>query len=297
MCISVPVILGWGVLQAVYLGFFDAVMGIALLVVFTALVLSVIVYGMLLVSDKAELARQELERERTVLEQERYGLLKRFVTNTRHDLATPLSSIITNTYLLRRSSDPVKQSTFLDRVEQETTRITHILEQFSEMMHLNEMESLIQTDVDLKNLVELIISEAEVAAKQKGVRIHAELTMGLPPIPGDPAQLHLALTQLFDNALRYSQPEGQITIKLYPGNQNEITFDISDVGPGIEPEKFAHVFDLQYKGNEARTGDGSLGGFGLSIVKRIVDLHKGQIEIESISGQGTTVRLIFRAKL
>ena len=92
-------------------------------------------------------------------------------------------------------------------------------------------------------------------------------------------------TNLVDNAVKFSPPDGEIMISLHRTGER-LTFAITDQGPGIPPGQQDHMFEKFYKADRARGGDGN--GLGLSIVRRVAQLHGGEVRVQSAPGEGST---------
>jgi signal transduction histidine kinase len=139
------------------------------------------------------------------------------------------------------------------------------------------------TDCDLAELArEAIVARAPVAA-DKGVDFG--LARAAPAhVRGDPASLAILMSNLIDNALRYTPPGGRVDVAVDDGM--DPTFSVTDSGPGIAPEERERVFDRFYRGDVATEG-GS--GLGLSIVHRIVRDYDGEVQVTSKPGAGTSV--------
>jgi signal transduction histidine kinase len=125
-----------------------------------------------------------------------------------------------------------------------------------------------------------------------------DLDDALPRVPLDPDQMRRALTNLLDNAHKYTPPGGEIRVTAAqdPASIERlptwVRISISDTGPGIAEQDLPHVFDRFYRGQQARSGSEKGAGLGLAIVRYIVETqHGGKAWIESAPGQGTTVHL------
>ncbi|MBN8637668.1 MAG: HAMP domain-containing histidine kinase, partial [Anaerolineae bacterium] len=217
--------------------------------------------------------------------------LNEFVTNTLHDLRTPLSSIGTSAYIAGRIEDAAKRGERLEHIQTEVRQIGKLLDQFAEMVRLNQMEGVVLTPLALNPIVVRAAAEYQVLAERKGVRVVTEVFPGELVAPVSDLLLQTALIQVLNNAVRYTPSGGLITLRTHC-RETHALIEIADTGEGIPAAALQRVFDVQYKGNTARTADGSTGGIGLSMVKRILELHHGRVDITSIVGQGTTVSLI-----
>ena len=109
----------------------------------------------------------------------------------------------------------------------------------------------------------------------------------MPYAYGDIGLIQRALDNLIENALRYTPPGGQITLSL-TGKSDNIMVKVADTGQGIPEHEIAHIFDRFYRLEKNRTASGVNAGLGLSITKRIIDLHGSHIEAASKLNHGTT---------
>ncbi len=292
LAIIVPVILGWIMTELSRINVFDEAMGFALLVLLTTAVFVAAISFTMRAQYAAETMRQSAANNALeyALHRERNRLLNEFVTNTLHDLRTPLSAIGTSAYIAGRTPEPDKRQERLEHIQAEVRYIGDLLDQFAEMVRLNQLEGVILTPTSLNALMERAASEYQSQAERKGVQLVTDLQPDIPVVPLADLLLQTALIQVLNNAVRYTPRGGQITLRTRCLDTDAL-IEIVDTGEGIPPAALQHVFDVQFKGNNARTADGSTGGMGLSMVKRILELHHGRAEVASAVGQGTTVRL------
>jgi signal transduction histidine kinase len=126
----------------------------------------------------------------------------------------------------------------------------------------------------------------------KGVTLKTDVAPGAEIVSGDPMRLEQALQNLAANALRHTSKGGTVDLTAVPGHK-EVTITVRDSGSGIAPEHLEHVFDRFYKADPSRPGEAAGSGLGLSIVKAIIERHRGNISVASGPGKGTefTVRL------
>jgi signal transduction histidine kinase len=117
-------------------------------------------------------------------------------------------------------------------------------------------------------------------------RVGTDAPEELPSVLADPARLERVLTNLLSNALKYSEPNTPVTVRLTPG-ENEVVVAVSDRGKGIAPEELPYLFQRYYRAQAGREQSGSL-GLGLYIVKGLVEAHGGRLWAESEVGKGST---------
>lgn len=209
-----------------------------------------------------------------------------FVANVSHEIRTPLTSVKGYTQLLQSQTDKIDQSLhgFLDKIVGNTERMISL---FNDLLNLSVIESrYLQTmePLDLPSMVETVASNIKTNYPDKNVNVTADLA--LETITGDMRLMEQVLTNLVDNACKYSD-SNSIDIKIssfVKGPKAIIT--ISDNGPGISKEHLARIFERFYRVDASREVSRGT-GLGLSIVKHIISKHKGRIWAES-EGKGTT---------
>ncbi|HEX2922781.1 MAG TPA: HAMP domain-containing sensor histidine kinase, partial [Chloroflexota bacterium] len=119
-------------------------------------------------------------------------------------------------------------------------------------------------------------------------KIGINCSESLPPVTADPERLERIVTNLVSNALKYSDPDTEVTIGLEPRG-NEVELSVSDRGKGIPPEELPRLFEQYYRGGAGREQRDSL-GLGLYIASRLVEAHNGRMWVESRVGEGSTFR-------
>ena len=136
-----------------------------------------------------------------------------------------------------------------------------------------------------------ILVTFRVKADDKKLALHCEFEAGLPLIPGNAETLQEAFEHLLNNALFFTREGGSITLRTYR-HDNNLMLNVSDTGIGIPESDLSLIFDRFYKVDQARPLTTGGAGMGLAITKRIVELHHGSIEVESVMGKGSTFHII-----
>ncbi|WP_089936753.1 heavy metal sensor histidine kinase [Candidatus Entotheonella palauensis] len=130
----------------------------------------------------------------------------------------------------------------------------------------------------------------EALAEEQGIEIICE---GKGRLYADPTLVRRALSNLLSNAIRYTPPQGTITLALYETSESATEISVRDTGCGIAPDHLPHVLNRFYQATPTHTPGQHHSGLGLAIVQSIMNVHDGQVNIESTLGTGTTVRLTF----
>lgn len=293
VALLMPMLLGWVVIQVLEQGGLNPVAATALLVLLTSLlltgVLSWYTYALHL---REEIRRAEEQyRLELAIEQANLNLLAEFIQSTSHDLRTPLAAIRTSAYLARRLPDAEQRSARLTQIDENISEIERILEAFTTMAQLDASRSLEQSRLHFDGLVSAELDAVQGAAAAKGLMLERQLGLGEAAMVGSAEYLQALIRELLGNALRYTAAGG--TVRVCTGQQGQqAVLEVADTGIGIAAQDLPHIFERHFKANRARTRDGSGSGLGLPIARRIVELHRGQIEVESVLNEGTLVRVI-----
>ena len=212
-----------------------------------------------------------------------------FLANTSHELRTPMNSIIGfTTLLLEGLSGDLndKQRKDLGKVLSSANRLLDLINDLLEVAYIDSGEAELDlSQVHLSSLVREVAEELSESASAKGIRIQCRPN-GVGLVLADRSKLRRALMHLSQNALKFTS-EGEVHLKArHLGDRVEVS--VSDTGIGIPPSELPHVWDdfVQANGSSTRTYPGS--GLGLSLVRRIVELHGGEVRAESVEGKGST---------
>jgi signal transduction histidine kinase len=148
-------------------------------------------------------------------------------------------------------------------------------------------EELRLQPVQLSTIVSEVISMSAPEAEQRGVTVRMECPSNLPDINADPGMLTQAVLNLALNACQAMPNGGTLKLSCHAAARRRVQITVEDTGVGIPPENLGKIFDLYFTTKDTGTG------IGLSMVYRIVQLHDGEVEVESTPGRGTRFRLIF----
>lgn len=215
---------------------------------------------------------------------------REFTANVSHELKTPLQSIIGSTELLENNMVQHHDiPRFLGYIKKQATRLLHLIQDILRLSQLDEGIELNRETVDLRSLTEEIIDSLEVSAQEKNIHLNLE---GNAHMQGMKSLLYEILYNLIDNGIKYNIPGGDVTVSLQETEKN-IVVSVSDTGIGIPEEDHSRVFERFYRVDKSHSKSSGGTGLGLSIVKHGVELHKGQITVESEEKMGTTMTIVF----
>lgn len=223
-------------------------------------------------------------------ERETDAMKSQLLSTVSHELRTPLSSIKGfATTLLRQDVhwDEAAQRDFLRIIEEETDRLTEIIDNLLDMSQIEAGALRIdKAPTQLRTLIREVVDEMRMRTEAHWFVV--DLPAELPRVLADPRRIRQVLHNLLENAVKYSKG-GQITIACEVEGENVIT-SVSDQGEGIPAHFLSKVFDrfFQIDGAPTRRVGGT--GLGLSISRGIIEAHGGKIWVESIVGQGSTFR-------
>lgn len=228
--------------------------------------------------------------------EESFAVLQRFMTDAGHELSTPISIIQANAEAMEvELPDTASSTNRLAVITRSTERMANLVR---DLMLLSKMESpQISTNkmpLDFEKLVRAVIEEFQELFTSKSITLKTE-RIGTATLVGDSESLKRLVTNLLQNALRYTEPLGEVEVAL-EGTGRLVKLTISDTGIGIPAESLPLVFDRFYRVDKSRSRNQGGSGLGLSIVKAIVDTHKGKIDVQSESGAGTTFTVFLPAR-
>jgi two-component system, OmpR family, phosphate regulon sensor histidine kinase PhoR len=219
-----------------------------------------------------------------------------FVANVSHELKTPLTSISGYAEtLVVDQPDPATTKRFLEVILANARRMHRLVDG---LLDLSKIESggwhpAVEPLDGAAVVRETWGLFAERATAQK-ISFVPQFDGKAGTLQADPDALRQILTNLFDNALRYTQPGGRITVKLAP-DEGGVRLSVGDNGSGITSEHLPRIFERFYRADPARSREEGGTGLGLAIVKHLVEAHGGSVEAQSQWGQGTTISIWFPA--
>ena len=217
------------------------------------------------------------------------GMRRQYVSNVSHELRTPLASIrgMAETLVAHGESDPDLRERYLPRIISQTERLARLATQFLDLA-LIESGSMVKFlgEVSLASIVSEVVATSGVRAEVEGIALRVDVPENLPPVVADRDRLLQVFINLVDNAIRYTPPGGEVSIRSRLEDE-EVCTSVCDTGSGIPPEHLPHLFERFYRVDPARTARSGGTGLGLSIVEQIVAAHGGSINVESEVGRGT----------
>ncbi len=220
-----------------------------------------------------------------------------FVANASHELLTPLAAIkgfIETLTETEAGAEKKTRSRFLKIMEDEASRMQALIR---DLMSLSRIEaekyrmpaSLVQMD----SIINEIVGPLRTGADPRGQDLIVTLAENLLPVMGDAGQLRQLVSNIIANAMKYGRAATPIAVKLEPSRSGSmLALTVADEGEGIAPEHLPRLTERFYRVDSGRSRAIGGTGLGLSLVKHIVDGHRGHLEIKSKLGVGTTIRVL-----
>ncbi len=217
-------------------------------------------------------------------------LRKQFVANVSHELRTPLTAIAGFTETLRDGAinDPAVARKYLATIEKHAGQLSNLVNDLLELSRLESVPGLTkQTDVDIGQVIDKAVDPLLVAAQRKHQKLAVKVQHGLPRITVNPDYIQRAVSNLVDNAIKYTSEAGTISVHTHQVGSH-LVIDVSDSGIGIPEQDQIRIFERFYRVDRSRSREMGGTGLGLSIVKHLVQVHDGTVEVTSQVGRGST---------
>jgi|AntRauTorckE6833_2_1112554.scaffolds.fasta_scaffold09664_2 two-component system phosphate regulon sensor histidine kinase PhoR len=223
-----------------------------------------------------------------------------FVANVSHELKTPITAIkgFIETLLDGALDDRVETERFLHIVERQVERLNVIIEDLMSLSRIEQSEGQNRFELEVELLapvVNEVVNSCSMLANQSNIALKHNCP-GELRAPVNAPLLEQALTNLVDNAIKYSRSGGEVTLSCFSEDDFAV-IAVSDTGCGIEEEHLPRLFERFYRVDKARSRKCGGSGLGLAIVKHIVQIHQGHVDVASAPGKGSTFTLRFPLRL
>jgi PAS domain S-box-containing protein len=245
--------------------------------------------------DITERLLAERQRLELSLAEEKVAFLRQFVDSITHDLKTPITVIGTSLHLLERSPDAQKRQERIAIMRKQLGTLTHMVDELLAVARLDEIPQLDFAPVDFYTILEEVVEFLRPKAELKQINLTVNLAQTSPRISAAHDELSRAISNLIDNAIKYTPNNGRVTVKVLLEGK-ELVFEVQDTGIGMSPTEMERVFERFFRTDRARS-EAPGTGLGLEITRRIIELHGGRISLESEVNQGTTFRVWIPLKL
>ena len=213
-----------------------------------------------------------------------------FTSDVSHELRTPITVILTQAEYGKDSISSVEEAQkSFGIIEKEGQKMSKLVSQLLTLARMERgRQKLNIENINLSELLEMIIETQTLSAKTKNIKFVTKIMPGIYANI-DEMMIMRVFTNLISNAISYGKQNGTVTVELFL-QKNRVVCKISDDGIGISEDKLDKIWLRFYQVDPSKNGDNS--GLGLSMVKKIIELHKGEVFVESELGKGTTFTII-----
>jgi two-component system phosphate regulon sensor histidine kinase PhoR len=221
---------------------------------------------------------------------------RELIGNISHEFRTPLAGIKAMAETLRNGAIDDKEAArdFLSRIDDEIERLTQIVAELTELSRIETGQAELKLEpVNLNLLVDEVITQLSPQVERQQLTVDRKLAADMPSVQADKERIRQTIVNLVHNAIKFTEAGGKIivTTQVLGGS---VAVAISDTGIGISKSDLPHIFERFYKGDRARSGEGT--GMGLAIAKHVVEAHGGSIWVQSEEGRGSTFSFSLPAK-
>jgi len=244
-------------------------------------------------------AHDELLKRSRALEEANHRLKEidqlktRLVGDVAHELRSPLASMMIKLDLIERGNAEARPR-HVEDMRQQVRRLSTMIENILDLTRIymsNPAEKF--TDIDLNELVAGVVEEYRAEAQSAGLALIWKPEMHLPLVRGEREHLERVFDNLINNAIKYT-PQGTVTISSgWDGETCRVYVDVQDTGLGIAPRELPILFSRFHRGRQAEIANIPGTGLGLAIVKEIVNLHDGEIQVQTELNEGSRFRTLF----
>lgn len=216
------------------------------------------------------------------------NMRRNFIANVSHELKTPMTTIAGFIDgILDGTIPPEREAYYLRTVSQEVKRLSRLVRTMLDLSRIDSGELRLRpARFDLTNTILVAMLSFEKPIEEKHLEIRGLENAESLFVDGDPDMIHQVVYNLFENAVKFTNPGGYIEVRVEQGS-DRTTVSVRNSGHGIEPDEIRMIFDRFYKTDKSRSQDKNGMGLGLYIVKTIIHLHGGEISVSSIVDQYT----------
>lgn len=216
---------------------------------------------------------------------------KEFTANVSHELKTPLQTIMGSAELLQNKMvKPEDEDIFINKINTEAKHLLTLIDDIIRLSQLDENRKIEKENIHLKEIVQEAFDALQKSAETHHVIVHLDGNDGI--VYGNSRLLYEIAYNLVDNAIRYNQDPGSVTVQIET-KKDEVTLTVSDTGIGIPEESQVRIFERFYRVDKSHSRATGGTGLGLSIVKHAVQLCNGTIALTSKVGEGSTFTVHF----
>jgi two-component system phosphate regulon sensor histidine kinase PhoR len=233
---------------------------------------------------------QKLENEIQELK-ERESYRREFIGNVSHELKTPIFSAqgFAETLLDGALDDEEVNRMFLKKILHNVTRLENLARDLSAITKIETGElEMSRAEFDMQAVFEEVHESLELKADENDIALRVEVPADLSPAYGDRDRIRRVLVNLVDNAIKYNEPGGTVTLRAHAESPEEVRVCVEDDGIGIPSEHVPRLTERFYRVDKSRSRNQGGTGLGLAIVKHILGAHDRDLRVDSTPGEGST---------
>ena len=291
----------------VYLSLGSMLITLEVFFLFVARQLQETARDMLIFRNQKDVLIEELRQSRDLAEQERSKAEKAnkakstFLANMSHELRTPLNAILGFSEILQREMyGPITNNAYKDYAGDINNSGRYLLGLINDILDISRIEAgrreIIEEPVNLLEPIEHAQHLLEMNAKQKNITVSVNIAAGMPKVVADARAIQQVVINLLTNAIKFTPQNGKVTLGVSRLPDGSLQLSVQDNGPGIPDDELKQALSAFTRGRLATTKAIDGAGLGLSIVKGIMRLHGGSVDIDSVLGKGTKVMCNFPAR-
>jgi two-component system sensor histidine kinase SenX3 len=219
-----------------------------------------------------------------------------FVANVSHELKTPIGALGLLAETVGTAEDPAVVTSLSEQILREADRLARIVDDLLDLSLAEAQEAPVRDRVPVRVLLDEAVERVRPLALARGIPLRDEVPDDDLSVECDAGQLVSAITNLLDNAIKYSDEGGSVEARAYAeggtAGSDRVVIEVRDHGIGIPTTDLERIFERFYRVDKARSRATGGTGLGLSIVRHVVQAHHGEVAVESREGDGSTFRLV-----
>lgn len=244
------------------------------------------------VASFTDITQRKLAQQREIdiaIEKERLALLSQFVQDLSHEFKTPLTIMKSSLFLMRRTDDLAYYKKKLDMIETQIDRINKLVDMIAILSRLDSNAAFTYSPYNFNQIIQNLHYDMNDQFISKNISFSLNLAENLPESSIDVSQMIQAIRHVLDNALRFTDSGGSVTVST-THDEGNIVIQVQDTGIGIADDVLPYIFDRFYRQDIAHHTPGF--GLGLTIAHIIVERHHGEITVETTVGEGSVFKII-----
>ncbi len=244
-----------------------------------------------------DITEQKNAHEQTInlaIERERIRILRNFISDASHDLKTPIATIKLKAALVRTTKDDSTREIHIYDLDRQVDRLSSMIDNLFTLSRLENTDEWEFEPTDINTIITDLMNGLQADAQEKSIALSLDLErQKMPKLSVDTMEFSRAIGNLVSNAIRYTFKGGDVKVQTRY-QFGDVIIRIIDTGIGISEDELPHIFERFYRAKTATHYKIEGSGLGLSIVKRVIDRHRGEISVESTPGKGTTFTIVFK---